>query len=98
MVIDQIHIAGMNAVEAEDDAPVARDADRLESRQIAFQGMQSVSGQVHVGGLGGLVQTGKDAFHLVGLLGRHPAPIPLLVEELQPLVPKSNDYEIECNP
>ena len=89
----------MNAyVEAENDAPVARDADRPESRQIALQGMQPVSGQVHVGGLGRLVQTGKDAFHLVGLLGRHPAPIPLLIEELQPLVSKSNDHELECNP
>ena len=52
MVIDRIHIAGMNAVEAQDDAPVARDANRPEPRQIALRGMQPVSGQVHAGASG----------------------------------------------
>lgn len=74
MTIDQVHIAGMRPFKAEDDAPVAGDADRPITRETALQPMQPKARQVHVGGPRRLIQAGQDAFDPGGEAAPHPEP------------------------
>ena len=60
--------------------------------RIALEGMEAVSRQVHIGRLRRLVETRQNTFHLVGVIGRHAAPISILVKPLEASVPKAEDH------
>ena len=98
MIIDQIHVAGVDALEAEYDPPVARHSDRPEARAIALQRMQSEAGQVHVRGFGRFVEAGEDALDPGDRFRRHPPPVPLLVQEPEPLVAEIPDHRFTREP
>ena len=51
MVVDQIEIGGIAALEAHDEPPIAGDAQAPESGQVALQGMDPPSGESSPGQL-----------------------------------------------
>ena len=79
MVVDQIHVAGMHAVEAKHDAPVAGHADRPVTGQVALQRMQPEARQIP-GRSRRLVETGQNGSILLSVCWRI-AWSPLLVVE-----------------
>jgi hypothetical protein len=92
VVVDEIDIEGSSLLEAEDDPPVARDGDAPEPRQIADEGMQPPAGiERHLPWLPDPVQDRQDTPDLVGTLRRHPAPVTVLPQPPQTLVPEAAD-------
>jgi hypothetical protein len=91
MVVDEINVSDIAAVEPKYDAPITGDSDGPKSSKIALQGMQSESGKVHAPGLRGLIEPCQDAFDLLSMLRQHPPPISLLVDGAEILVAKA-DY------
>ena len=92
MVIDQVYVAGMPALETEYDAPVAGNADRPMTGQLALQSMQPETGQIHTCRSCRLIKTGQDTLHLCDIFRRHSSTVSFLVEKPETLVPEADNH------
>ena len=88
MVVDQIDFISIAIVEAEYKTPVARNHDRPQTRKVALQRMQSISRQIHVFRLIGIIQACKDSLKLVCILRLHLPAVSLLKKRRRPLCRK----------
>ena len=98
MIVDQVHVVGVRALEAEHDPPIARDAYRPVARAVALQRMQPKTGQIHMRGFGRFVQAGEDALDPGDRFRRHPPPVSILVQKPEPLVAKIPDHRFTRDP
>jgi hypothetical protein len=92
MIIDRIDIAGMAALEAKDDAPVARDRHRPIPPELALERMEPKARQTHIADLDRGIEARKDSPDLVGMFRRNPASVVVLEEARQTLVAEAADY------
>jgi hypothetical protein len=83
MVIEQINIERIAALEAEDDAPVRGHLDCPEASQFAFKRVEPEAGGVHVGHSRRGVQTAQNTPNLGHLVSPDVPAIALLEEALQ---------------
>ncbi len=93
MIIDQVDVEGVLAVEAENDAPVGAQRDRPKTLQVSLQRMQAKARNRHVLRTARLVQAGQDAGDLVGVLRVEFAAVVILEQPPQSLVPETQDHE-----
>lgn len=92
MIVDQIDIAGVPALETEDDAPVTRYCHGPVPGEIASQPMQSVAGQAHVGWFRCFLKTGKNSLDLIHMIRLYPPSVSSLEKELKAFVAEANDH------
>jgi hypothetical protein len=89
MVIEQINIERIAAVEAEDDAPIRGHLDCPKASQFAFKRVEPEAGGVYVGHSRRGVQTAQDTPNLGHLVSPEVPVIALLEETLQAPMPKA---------
>ncbi|MDR3557143.1 MAG: hypothetical protein P4L55_20510 [Syntrophobacteraceae bacterium] len=92
MVIKQIDVRGVLALELKYDPQITRYGHRPLSFAFAFQGMEPEAGQIHVGGFLADVQKGEYLLNFPNMLCGYPACIALCEQSLQPLMSKANDH------
>ncbi len=88
-VVDEFRIC---AIEAENDAPVGGDGDRILSCEIPSQPMEPPARRVHVLWLLRIVQRGQQDPKLRGMLRLNPSFGTLAKEDLKTLVPEALDH------
>ena len=91
MVVDQVHVHGLAVLEAEHDAPVARDPDAPLARAVALQGMQPEARRVGAARMRCLLQTEQDTPEPWRESGGQPRGVVALVQRPQSLVPDPYD-------
>lgn len=96
MVIDQIDVGCMAALDAEHNPPVRPHCDRPEALQVAFERMQPETRQIHVVRRSGTVQDEKDVPDLIQEVGADALPLTALEKPFQPLCLKFRITH-ECN-
>ena len=69
MVVDQINVASVAFLKAEDYAPVRPDSHAPKAFQVAPERMDPETGEIHIFGLSGTVKDGEDIFDLLGVIG-----------------------------
>ena len=92
MVVRQIHIACMPALETEDNAPVALHCNAPETFPVALEGMKPEAGQTHVLGDASAVEHSQDVFHLPNVIGADCLRLVLLEQPFESFVPKTLDH------
>lgn len=83
MVIQQIDIGRVSALEAEDDPPIGPYRYAPEPRQLALERMQAKARQRHVIGSRRAIQARQHNPDLIDVLGVHPTPVVDLVQAPQ---------------
>jgi hypothetical protein len=86
MIVDQIYVARVAILEAEDDTPIATHRNGPEAGHIPFQRMKSITGQVHVARRSRLVEARQNALDFVAIGRKDLPPVAFVVEQLEPLV------------
>jgi hypothetical protein len=92
VIVDQVNIISVAFVKAEDDAPVCPDCNTPKAFKVTFQGVQPETGQVHVFGLAGLVQNGKDIFYFLNVIGANTFGFPVLEEPFEALMSEASNH------
>ena len=92
MVVDQIHIARVACLEAEDDTPVYPDSHAPATFEVALETVQSEARQVHVLGPSGAIQHDQDVFQFLEQLQADTLGFAVLKQLFQPFVFKAFDY------
>jgi hypothetical protein len=64
VIVDQVYVHSVSAIEAPDDSPIGANGDCPESAQIALELTQAKSGQVHILQAVGTFQDSKDVLNL----------------------------------
>ena len=82
----------MTGLEAEDDAPVARDADGPKPFHISREGVKLEAGKVHLLRLVGFVEAGENTPDLIHPVRREALAIVFFIEPFEPAMPKALDY------
>lgn len=94
MVVDQVDIHGISALETEDDPQVPRDPHRPKAVEIAAQPMQPQPGAIHVFGTFGGVQLVEDPPDPSDMGLRQAAAVILLLEAAQVAMAKVSDHRV----
>lgn len=97
MVVEQVHVARVLAIETEDDAPVAGYGHGPESGEVALQRMQPKARQRHVVRYRSLVQTGENTLDLVGLIRPDLAAVSRFEQQAQPFMSEAANHSEKCN-
>jgi hypothetical protein len=92
VIVDQVDVSGMAGLEAEDDAPVARDADGPIAFHISREGVKLEARKIHFLWIVGFVEAGKDTPDLVHPLRREALAIVSFIEPFEPAMPKALDH------
>ena len=92
MIVDQIHFAGIAAIEPKDNSPISGDRNRPRAVKVSFQRMESQSRQVYVSWICRDFETCEDSFDLSGLSGGNSAPIAFLIKAPETLMAKMYDH------
>jgi hypothetical protein len=69
MVVDQINVASVAFLKAEDHTPVRPDSHAPKAFQVALERVEPETGEIHVFGLSGTVKDGEDIFDLLDVIG-----------------------------
>jgi hypothetical protein len=85
VVISQIHVVHAAILKAKNDPPVGSHGDAPELFEIAFKAVQPKARQVHILGVAGAIQNGKDVFDLGELIGANPTSVPFSKSCFKPL-------------
>src|SRR5665213_380637 len=80
VVIDQINIGHVVALEAENDSPVRPHRDAPKSRQITLERVQPEAGQRQVVRFGRTIEASQHALDFLDVLRVEPAPIVIVIE------------------
>jgi hypothetical protein len=91
--VDQVDVARMAALEAKDDAPIARHAHGPTPFHISGEGVKLEAGKVHLLGRIGFVEAGADTADLIHPIRREAFASVFFIEPRQPAVPKGPDHE-----
>jgi hypothetical protein len=92
MRVDQVDVAGMTGLEAEDDAPVARDADGPIPFHVSRERVKLEARKVHLLRLVGFVEAGEDTPDLIHPVRRKAFSIVFFIEPSEPAMPKALDH------
>jgi hypothetical protein len=87
VIIDQIDVYDIGALEAKNDPPIRADRDAPKIRQIAFELVQPETRQIHVFRRGGSVEARKNDPDLFYVFRVHATNVVFFVETPQTLVP-----------
>ena len=68
MVVDQINVASVAFLEAEDHAPVRPNSHAPKTFQVALERVEPKTRETHVVGLSGAVKDGEDVFGLLDVI------------------------------
>ena len=95
VVVDQVDLGRVNALEPEHDPPIAGHPHGPVTGEVPFQRMEPEAGKIHVLWAGRMIETRQDPietrqdpFDLGNVRGRYAASVSLLVEQFQTLVPE----------
>lgn len=69
VVLFVVHDNGIAIIKLKSKAPGARHINRVAPLHFAFQGVQAITGQVHILRRGGGIQTIEAGFQLAGMPG-----------------------------
>lgn len=92
VVVHQIYVCGVSALEPENDAPVARDIDGVVASQSTLQRMQPISGTAQMLEAICRRDVGEYQFYPLEVLRMNPASITSFVQALQSAMPEANDH------
>lgn len=92
MIVDHVDVAGMAGLEAEGDAPVARDADGPKPFHISREGVKLEARKVHLLRFVGFVEAGKDTPDLIHPVRREAFAIVFFIEPFEPAMAKALDH------
>jgi hypothetical protein len=92
MIVDQIDVVGVAAIEAEDSTPVGSYGHSPEPGQVALERVQPETGQVHLADLVSFIETRENALDLVDLIRPELAPIAFLIQPPQSAMLKAPDH------
>ena len=97
MVILQVHIDCVVALKTKRDAPIAAHADRVFAFARAFEGVEAVTGQVHVFRPQCTIKTIQHALNARRVLGGNAAIVAALEKSFKATVLEVID-NLGCNP
>jgi hypothetical protein len=89
-----IHVEGITVLEAEDNAPVAADADGPEAFSVAMQRMEIRTGKAHVADVHSGIELRQHKAQPLGVLRADTGLAPGLEEILQPLVTEALNHTL----
>jgi hypothetical protein len=90
MVIDQINVQRVPVGETEYQTPIRPHRHGPEAFQVALQRVKAKAGHSHVRRHARAVESSKDPLELVDILSAQLAPVIILEEPSQALVPKAS--------
>jgi hypothetical protein len=79
---------------AKNDAPVPTDIDCPKTQQIPSKLMEPPSGQIHVLGRRGDIESGQNASEAFNLIGWQAPLVVLLIKTTQPLVAEARNHKV----
>lgn len=94
MVVDQVDIHGISALETEDDPQIPRDSHGPKAVEIAAQPMQPQPGSIHVFGTFGVVQLVENPPDPSNMGLWQPAAVILLLEAAQAAMAEVGDHRV----
>ena len=92
MVVYQIHVESVAALEAKDHAPVGTHYHAPRTFQIALQWMEPKTREIHVARPAGSVQNGKNIPQLFNLISTHSLSLVVGKQSLQSLMPEGLNH------
>jgi hypothetical protein len=92
MVINQIDVPHISVSKTKDDAPICPNGHAPETPQVAFEGMESKAGEIHIFGNPSPAQNGKDVLNLFDPIRMESLAVAINKKPLKPLVPKTLDH------
>ena len=92
MIVDQVDVVSVAFLESEDDALVRPDCHAPKALEIAFQGAEPETGQVHVFRLAGAAQNCQNVFYFLEVIGADAFGFPVLEEPLEALMPEALNH------
>ena len=96
MVVHQVNIYRLAAIEAENNAPVAGHAHAPLPAALPLESVQLPPGQVHVPWRPRILQRGQNTPDTLHMVGVEPAGIVSFVESPLPFVRETNTINVPC--
>jgi hypothetical protein len=94
MIVDEIDVEGISALEAKNDPPIAGHGDAPISLEIASERMEAKAVDAHILNLLGNIKATQDALDPADQVGLHATAVSPLIEALQATVPESQDHAV----
>lgn len=69
MVVDQINVASVSFLKAENHAPVRPDSHTPKTFQVALERVEPETGEIHIVGLSGTAEDSEDIFDFLDVIG-----------------------------
>lgn len=93
MVVDQFNIERIRLLKAENNTPVGAYGNRPNTLQVAFKGVQTITGKVNRLRRIGFIQAGKNILNRIQKVGPYPAPVAPFVKPFQASMLEAPNHE-----